>query len=517
MRGRHSDSKTPDFDHLDKWFERRLFCLPPGPLRDDAKNYAFEILEAAGMSAALDFIFITVPAITQDAGRLFGFGEQGITKLADKIVSRLTDRWLMLSNDRGIHLANSEIRTRGERVCRKIGIRPPAEKKPDDAVARRFLDRTWWKRVMRYALYPQREQVARDIGLVREYSSRAGRQTRRAMLRRQAEFISAAAAREKATGREIPLEQLAKAKAEGEQARLVAKATGLIKYADEQGWQSAMLTITCPGEFRRDGTTIAEALDYLRQVWARVRAAAHRKGLRVAGAGVFQPHRDGFPHLHDFVIGPPEDLAEFVEIVREHALREYPDEPGAVEHRVDVRYEDRRKGRLSSYLLRYVVREYARPSEPTANDRSGSAVDAWYAMHHARRIFWHGLPPDLWWESHRRCTRKQAQSRRVRRLRKVARAGDYCRWLDEMGGITGSSRRDRDTVTLHDVRENKYEEAVKVPVGVITDGVEILIRKEWEIVLRTVIVNGPRDDLSSANDDVLAVPDATGPPMQAIA
>ena len=423
----------------------------------------------------------------------------------------------MISNESSIHAANAEIRWRGERICRKVGIHPPSPKKSDDAVARRFLDRTWWKRVMRYALYPRREQVARDIGLVKEYSSRAGRQTRRAMLRRQAEFVAAASAREKATGKEIPLEQLAKAKIEGEQARLVAKATGLLRYADEQGWQSAMITITCPGEFRRDGTTIAEALDYLRGVWARIRAAAHRKGLKVAGAGVFQPHKDGLPHMHDFVIGPEADLAEFVEIVQEHALRLYPDEPGADEHRVDVRYEDRRKGRLSSYLLRYVVREYARPSEPTANDRTGSAVDAWYAMHHCRRIFWHGLPPDLWWESHRRCTRRQAKSRRVRQLRKAARSGDYCRWLSEMGGVTGSSRRGRDTMTLHDVRENKYEEEVKVAVGVVTDGVAIVIRREWEIVLRTVIVNDPSDGLSSANDDFLDGPEATGPPVQAIA
>jgi hypothetical protein len=78
--------------------------------------------------------------------------------------------------------------------------------------------------------------------------------------------------------------------------------------AEAQGLQCVMFTITLPRRFhpleygkpnpRHHGETPRDGQKWLRDGWARVRAALARRSLRVHGLRVVEPHRDATPHWH---------------------------------------------------------------------------------------------------------------------------------------------------------------------------------------------------------------------------
>ncbi|RMD64925.1 hypothetical protein D6833_03665 [Candidatus Parcubacteria bacterium] len=472
------------------------------------------IAEVAGEQAAIEYVFSIVSAVRRHkAHRLLGYSESGLEKVARTIASRATDIWLYTCNrpNSSIELASAIVRQRGERLCRRLGISSPD--KTEDGIARRFMDSAWWLRKFRKAVYPMAEQIAKDLGLLHEYSSRAGQRTRRGMLKKQADWLNSHFVRCEETDATVPLSELAEKAQEREIAQLVARITGLQRYAESRRWTGCMVTITVPGSFRHDDTTLQDALDYLRDVWHSISIKRNQRNLAIAGTGVFQPHLDGFPHLHCFAYGDQGTLKKFCEIVKTEALKVYPDEPGAMEHRVDIEWEDHKKGRLSSYMLRYCVREFARPTEPSATEKNGGAADSWYAMQRARRIFWFGLPPIQWWQICFLMSRKQAKGQFLRLLRRAARQGDYCRWLELLGGITGKSRKGRNVKTIYEIRKNKYEEPTKRWIGAAFGRHVILVRVLHWIVERKVIENGPRLAEEPHQDRQTTVKNpATGPP-----
>ena len=67
------------------------------------------------------------------------------------------------------------------------------------------------------------------------------------------------------------------------------------------------------------GASPRETQQYLCKVWARTRAAWKRKGIRVFGFRVVEPHHDATPHWHLLLFMRPECVEQAREIFRKHA------------------------------------------------------------------------------------------------------------------------------------------------------------------------------------------------------
>ena len=82
----------------------------------------------------------------------------------------------------------------------------------------------------------------------------------------------------------------------------------------------------------------------LTSIWKCIRAKLHRRGLHVYGFRVAEPQHDGTPHWHLLFFMPQENVKEVGSIIRDYAMREDGDEPGAAKHRYKEERIDRSKG-----------------------------------------------------------------------------------------------------------------------------------------------------------------------------
>ena len=67
-------------------------------------------------------------------------------------------------------------------------------------------------------------------------------------------------------------------------------------------------------------------------------------GLHIYGFRVAKPQHDGTPHWHLLLFMPKENVKQVGNIIRDYAMREDGDEPGAAKHRYAETRIDRSKG-----------------------------------------------------------------------------------------------------------------------------------------------------------------------------
>lgn len=419
----------------------------------------------------------------------FRLTDDELGKLAFKISSRFSQRridtFLRLSETIDTAKANIKadklIVRRGVNACKRLKISPASG--GFAAAAMRYCDTAFWIRKLRSTVYPLREMYAREIGMIDNYASSHGVGVRRDMLSKADKWAQGTVAINPETNEPVSMADILASASGAYKARIIAKATGLRNLQDANGWDSAMITITCPWSFRAGKKNYRDTqgcLAHLRAVQKRIGTSADKDELTLAGLTVFQPHRDGTPHQHSYVIGPKADIERFYEIVQEKALHDVlPDEEGADEHRTDIEWENRSKGSLSSYALSYVLRltkdTPTDPDQPTPScEKDGSGEDAWYSLNHARRIGWFGLPEDYAWEASRRVSR-HATGGKLAKLRKAAKDGDYAAWVELVGGIA-AKRKDRPYGSITENRENRFGEASSRYIGAELFGVQIIIK-----------------------------------------
>lgn len=103
-----------------------------------------------------------------------------------------------------------------------------------------------------------------------------------------------------------------------------------------------------------DRTTPKEAQQYLVSLWACIRSKLARMGIRVYGMRVCEPQLDETPHWH-LMLFLPEAYAETVRaVIRDYALREDGDEPGAQEHRFQAVWIDWSWGTATGHIAKYI-------------------------------------------------------------------------------------------------------------------------------------------------------------------
>lgn len=252
-------------------------------------------------------------------------------------------------------------------LCARRGIVPPTGDTDEEQIAR-ALDKAWWRRHLRTEYKRRFEHTAIQLGLTYvktdPYVSRETALMQEAQNRANAELLEQRTATNE-HGQSYTVADLA-ARGTGNKTirrgELMMRIRGFEEVADTLRHVGLFWTITCPSKFhsvggtnaKYDGSTPRDAQAYLVHVWARIRAALHRHGIRPYGFRIAEPHSDGCPHWHLLLFVERESADTMEQVVREYALLEDGDEPGAEENRVKLVRIEAGKGTAAGYIAKYV-------------------------------------------------------------------------------------------------------------------------------------------------------------------
>lgn len=315
----------------------------------------------------------------------------------------------------------------------------------------------------------------------------------------------------------------------GRDAEFYAKIAGLKNLQDMHQHDAMMLTLTAPSSYhakikvlsgysksgkpnyimrknsKYNNKTVKQAYEYIQTTHRKVLKFASKKDLRVAGFTAYQPHQDGTPHAHLFVIGDRADLEKLAEKYEEINLREGAEDAGAVEHRTDVIYEDTEKGRLATYASRYAARDVSE--------------DAWYSTHKIQKLNWFGLPPQNAWRELIRAidaynkAKETAENKGWKFNKQIpeqltevwyyAEKGDYANFVIALCGGYGfpADLRTR-SKGVYKETITKFEELGKKFSHIVINGFALFTHvKKWKITnkklgksgVETLVVNYPRE------------------------
>lgn len=319
----------------------------------------------------------------------------------------------------------------------------------------RLKDDRWWRRILRRTHAAVMETAAIGLGLVKAgrggecYVSAESLKRRGGQIARNAAALQGTLAVNENTEAMTLAEIAAKGMADKAIRRneLMTRIAGFEVIAKGLAHQAVFLTVTCPSRMHKwrrgdrnmatsnpvfDGTTPAQAQAYLATQWARFRAKAARRGLRVYGFRIAEPHHDGCPHWHALLwfdgqceqaeggrvfkavkqglasFYRADSLATLQALLAEFFLHnDSPAEKGAKKHRVKLEVIDPAKGSAASYVAKYVAKNVDGmhvERDLYGNDtlESSRRVEAWAATWRIRQFQQIGGAPVTTWRELRR-------------------------------------------------------------------------------------------------------------------
>ncbi len=404
-------------------------------------------------------------------------------------------------------------------LVRCVGI---TEDKPitGEPAIKRAQDPAWWRRRLRVHVARVVEAGAVGLGQVHKgrggYVSGEGLLRRQAQLKRNAEALGRTLYRNEA-GQVYNLAELAALGTANPIIRggeLMTRIRGAEEYADARAHVGLFVTLTLPSRFHPvklgsggrpvpnkkfvPGTTPRDGQLWLRDMWAKTRAALARRGVKMYGLRVAEPHHDATPHWHALIWA--EDEAGALEIekqVRRYWLSDDGQERGAVENRVNVKRMV--KGGAAGYVAKYIAKSVGHlalaehmdvvdgqqlvmdfgQTDQRQLQETGQGyrrVDAWAATWGIRQFQTIGMPSVTVWRELRRVTGDQLELFAREGDRDTVRAYQACHrrgdlradwrlFMEAMGGHAlprgrwhlRTARR-----TPEDGQVNKYGEEVKV-------------------------------------------------------
>lgn len=351
----------------------------------------------------------------------------------------------------------------------RYGISPPDDEKTDAAAVKRMTSPAWWRRGLRKVQGRAIESEAIRFGFVSRkgeiYASDVAVERRTQQRRRNAAGLEATEAINLDTGESYNLGELAAKSVTNPVIRrgeLMVRIRGFEEIAIGLGHVGEFWTATCPSRMHKkasnaagavfdnqkyDGTTPREAQQYLTKTWAKFRAAAHRRGLRIYGFRIAEPHHDGTPHWHLLVFTPAklddgrEAVPRLRALFRRYFLEDSADEPGAKKRRCEFKRIDPDKGTAAGYIAKYISKNIDGGGYRVQKDIEGhdeivpsSRVEAWASTWGIRQFQQVGGPPVGVWRELRRVQAEEAKTEVVEAARSAADAGNFRRFVEVMGG-----------------------------------------------------------------------------------
>jgi hypothetical protein len=353
----------------------------------------------------------------------------------------------------------------------------------------RILDPKFWRRTLWRRIVQERERLHLQLGLIGKggssYCSDDALAMRRTQIEAQRRWLKETTLCAITTDGEclsIPLEKVAKS-ARQKMSRLYAFIAAMDKQADEAGLTVALLTATLEGEWhanpshaspshRWNGKGPGAANEEMGSRFQKIRRDLAKHGVHISGLWAAEPHKDGCPHRHFWIIYSPENeprvFATFLKYfpdklkVRRDAGAGgdmiYDNPEAALEGisrplrrsnegaQIDVSIIDRSKGSGASYVLKYVQKAIvtdvtykdlmtpvdssstlaasADPKKLKAELKALQSIDAYRAVWRIRSFQFFGIRNCLsLWDELRRVKQRPTEPR-LRELWQFARGGD---------------------------------------------------------------------------------------------
>jgi hypothetical protein len=322
------------------------------------------------------------------------------------------------------------------------GVTMTMAKRSVQSVLKRVVCERFWRRMIRRIHTMAVETVARRMGLVHKragcYVSDDTLKRRTGQLARNAASLESVDATNE-HGQAFTLAELAAKGSANKEIRrheLMTRIAGFELIAKDCAHEAFFVTVTCPsrmhayrklGEWktgpnpRHDGTTIAQAHEYITGQWSLCRSSATRAGLDWYGFRIAEPNHDGTPHWHMLLFVPPvrsffnrrrirhwDAGCMVAEKLRRYFLaNDSRDEKGAREKRIDFERIDWTKGSAAAYVAKYVSKNidgYKVDKDLHGNDcmTASRRVDAWASTWRVRQFQQVGGPPVTTWRELRR-------------------------------------------------------------------------------------------------------------------
>jgi hypothetical protein len=183
-----------------------------------------------------------------------------------------------------------------------------------------------------------------------------------------------------------------------------------------------------------------EGQEYLKSVWARIRASLARANIYVYGFRVAEPHHDGTPHWHMLFFVDPTQTEIIKNTFLRYSLEEDGDEQGALENRVEFIDIDSNRGSATGYIAKYISKNIngeeldtgVYGENPTI---AAQRVTAWASLWGIRQFQQIGGASVSVWRELRRMEQMAESDSVLEQARVAADNSDWEGYQVAMGGI----------------------------------------------------------------------------------